>query len=101
MIWFFAACVFDKPCAFLYGAAKDECHADLALDLYPKDPEQSQILLNKIEDPLILDFVLLELSRQFHPKDTTRCTRIKDNDLRHRCLTFTKRPHLERGYKEK
>ena len=59
MIWFFAACLFDEPCAFLYSTAKDECNADLALELYPKDPKQSQILLNKIEDPLILDFVLL------------------------------------------
>jgi hypothetical protein len=57
--------------------------------------------MSQIQDDLTSDFVQLELSRRYHPKDPKMCQKIKNNDIRERCMTLVRRPHLLRGYKEK
>jgi len=101
MIWILGACFLDEPCSFRYGSQKDKCYAELAVQLYPLDSQAALQALSQIQDELTSDFVQLELSRRFHPKDSRMCQKIKNSDIRERCATLVRRPHLQRGYKEK
>ena len=101
MILILGACFFDEPCSFRYGSHKDECYAELVMELYPRDPQAAMNALSQIQDDLTSDFVQLELSRRYHPKDPQMCQAIKNNDMRERCIILVRRPHLRRGYKEK
>ena len=73
MIWILGACFIDEPCSFRYGSDKDECYAELAVELYPEDSSAALKVMSQIQDELISDFVLLELSRRYHPKDPKMC----------------------------
>ena len=101
MIWILWACVQDEPCSFRYGTEKDECYAELVIQIYPEDPQAALETLSQIQDDLTSDFVRLELSRRFHPKDPRKCRDIKNKEIQERCITFVQRPHLQRGYQEK
>ena len=75
---------------------RDQCFATEILDNYSADPKHYEMLIESISDQRVQDYVQLELTRRINPHSRDRCTKIKSDALRKRCLTIVARPHLHR-----
>lgn len=83
------------------GAARDECWATVAPELFRGDPVAAETLVREqVQDPTVLDFIWLTVTREVYPETPRYCEQIADEALKTRCRTVVSRPHLHRSLKE-
>ncbi len=78
--------------------ARDECYATFLPDLFMTDPPAAAELVERsIEDPLVRDFVYLQVTRDIDPAGGRWCERISEGPVAERCKVLARRPHLQRA----
>jgi len=83
------------------GAARDECWATVAPELFRADPVAAEALVREqVQDPTVLDFIWLTVTREVYPETPLYCEKIADEAMKTRCRTVVSRPHLHRSLKE-
>ncbi len=85
-------------CAALGSAeARDACWAGVAAELFRDDPAAASGLVEeRIADPLVRDYVYLEVTREGDPAGGRWCERISAPVVAERCRQLVQRPHLQR-----
>ncbi len=79
-------------------AARDECYATFVPALFASDPRAAAELVEaRIEDPLVRDFVYLQVSRDLDPAGGRWCDLISAPVVAERCHVLARRPHLQRA----
>jgi hypothetical protein len=77
---------------------RDECYAAFLPDRFAVDPMQAGELTERnIEDPLVRDFVYLQVTRDIDPAGGRWCERISATVVAERCRVLARRPHLQRA----
>lgn len=80
------------------GSPRDECFATYLSALFGSDPRAAGELVEEhIEDPLVRDFVYLQVSRDLDPAGGRWCDRISAEVVAERCYVLARRPHLQRA----
>jgi hypothetical protein len=80
------------------GATRDACYEKVAPAVFRTSPEAGIALVDqKISDPMLRDFIYLQITREVDPSTPRYCNRIKDKVLADRCMVLVSRPHLHRG----
>ena len=75
----------------------DDCLSTHVVELFKKDPKKAQKELpSLVQDPIILDYLWLKVTREYNPATQDYCQKIKDTLLKNRCITLVRRPHLYR-----
>ncbi len=78
-------------------AERDECYAGLLPALFAVDPDRAATLTEeRVVDPLVRDFVYLEVAREIDPGGGRWCERIQAQAVADRCRVLARRPHLQR-----
>ena len=78
---------------------RDDCFSQYAVEWFRNNPSQAESdITSMIQDPLILDYIWLQVTREVNPSSQQYCFKIKDSVLKERCTTLVRRPHL---YREK
>lgn len=84
-------------CAARSGTARDDCHTQTLPRAFCEDPEAAARLVeSEVSDPVVRDFIYLEVTNKVAPQSPVWCERIGDAALKERCLTVVRRPHLHR-----
>ena len=79
------------------GTARDECLSEHVVDLFRTDPTAAKKQLpDLVQDPIILDYLWLKVTREYNPATRDYCMLTQDRILKQRCLTLVQRPHLYR-----
>ena len=93
----FSSCSYlSLNCDSLLGQDREACFADRILQQYESEPQNMLLLLDKKLSSTKHDFVLMELTRQYHPQSRHLCQKITDSILQERCMMMVSRPHLQR-----
>ncbi len=80
------------------SSSRDECYAAFVPDLFLSDPRAAEeIVGERIADPLVRDFVYLQVTRDLDPAGGRWCERISAAAVAERCRTLARRPHLQRA----
>jgi hypothetical protein len=78
--------------------ARDECFAAFLPALFELDPMAAGALTESdIQDPLVRDFVYLQVTRDVDPAGGRWCDRISAPVVAERCRVLARRPHLQRA----
>ena len=89
----------DDCLALSKGKQRDDCLSEHVVELFRKDPVSARKKLPELtQDPIILDYLWLKVTREYNPATRDYCLDIQDRILKQRCLTLVQRPHL---YREK
>jgi hypothetical protein len=76
---------------------RDDCWAQQAVSLFKSDEEKGlKMIESQISDPKIADYIWLTVTREHNPMTQKYCDRIRNGDLKERCLVLVRRPHLHR-----
>ena len=79
-------------------AARDECYAAFLPELFLSDPPAAAEQVERnISDPLVRDFVYLQVTRDIEPAGGRWCERISAGPVAERCRVLARRPHLQRA----
>lgn len=78
------------------GKDRDECYAQVAPEVFRRDPKLGDEIAQRIEDPMIRDFVYLTVTREIDPGSPRWCEKIEEDALESRCRVLVSRPHLHR-----
>ena len=87
---------FSLDCGSLFGQDRENCFADTILKTYETDPKHTLQILDKEISSSTYDFLLMELTRKYHPQSRHLCQKMKDVTLQERCMIMVSRPHLQR-----
>jgi hypothetical protein len=80
------------------SSTRDECYAAFVPALFGSDPRAAaEVVEERIEDPLVRDFVYLQVSRDLDPAGGRWCDRISAEVVAERCHVLARRPHLQRA----
>jgi hypothetical protein len=80
------------------SVARDECYAAQLPELFLTEPRAaSNMVQERIDDPLVRDFVYLTVSRDLDPAGGRWCERISSEVVAERCRVLVRRPHLQRA----
>ncbi|MCB9781057.1 MAG: hypothetical protein H6742_20980 [Alphaproteobacteria bacterium] len=83
------------------GAARDECWATVAPQLFADDPARGEQLVEaQVQDQKVKDFIWLTVTREVDPGSGQYCQKIVEPALKRRCMTLVSRPHLHRALQE-
>lgn len=83
------------------GPARDECWAAMAPELFRQDPTGAeQVVIEQVQDPKVLDFIWLTVTREVDPGSNRWCEKIQDPAIGARCRTLVSRPHLHRALQQ-
>lgn len=83
------------------GAERDECWAATAAELFRSDPQNAEaIIMEQVQDPKILDFIWLTVTREVDPGSYRYCEKIQEPALAERCKVLVSRPHLHRALQQ-
>ena len=78
---------------------RDDCFSQHAVEWFQNDATTAETeIASMVQDPLILDYIWLKVTREYNPSTQHYCFKIKDSILKERCTTLVRRPHL---YREK
>ena len=67
------------------------------VSLFVHDPQKAEKEIpTLIQDPLVLDYFWLKLTREYNSASNRYCMKINDRILQDRCVTLVRRPHLYR-----
>ena len=98
--WFFAAIScssFTSNCDYyLDTQSRENCYTDKIMSQYKEKPKDALKLVDEVLTPTTRDFVLMELTREYHPQSRHLCVKMVDQLLQERCLMMVSRPHLQR-----
>jgi hypothetical protein len=86
----------DGCAAVAETAARDECYAAIAADVFRHDIREGEKLADAITDPIIRDFVYLTVTREVDPGSPRWCNKMQEQALASRCRVIVSRPHLHR-----
>ena len=100
-VLFVACSYFSLDCESLLGSHRETCFADAILRQYETDTQNMLQLVDRELSSSTHDFILMELTRQYHPQSRHLCQKIIDTMLQERCMMMVSRPHLQRKKMEK
>ena len=83
-------------CRSLFGQSREDCFADRILTEYEQSQETILQLAHTELSTTTHDFILMELTRKYHPQSRHLCEKMKDTTLQKRCILMISRPHLQR-----
>ena len=99
--WFFIAIScssFTSNCDYYFDTqSRENCYTDKIMSQYKGKPEEALSLVDEVLTSTTRDFVLMELTREFHPQSRHLCMKMADQILQERCLMMVSRPHLQRN----
>ena len=81
------------------GAARDECWAAHAPELFRQSADRTQAIATietQVGDSQVRDFIWLSITREVDPSSFTYCKKIEEQALAERCRVLVSRPHLHR-----
>jgi hypothetical protein len=82
--------------AMAAGTARDECYLAVLPDVFRQDPTRGGEFAQRIDDPLVRDFLYLTVTREIDPATDRWCNLIQEDALQGRCKLIVSRPHLHR-----
>lgn len=83
------------------GGEREQCWVELAPDLVRADAAAGEAkILAEVQDPILLDYVWLTVTREVAPETPRYCEKVRDEAIRTRCRTLVSRPHLHRALRE-
>lgn len=87
-----------SDCEDLWGGIRrDECYAIVLSAMFAQDAQRADALAQeRIQDPLVRDFLYLEVAQEIDPGGGRWCTRMETPTVRQRCEVLISRPHLQR-----
>jgi hypothetical protein len=86
-----------EACASLSGAARDDCYTRTLPVVFCTDVDAGvKLVEDQVADPVVRDFIWLEVTTKVAPQTPRWCERIADSALKERCITVVRRPHLHR-----
>ena len=98
--WFFTAIAcssFSLNCdSYFDTQSRENCYTDKIMSQYKEKPKDALKLVDEVLTPTTRDFVLMELTREYHPQSRHLCVKMVDQLLQERCLMMVSRPHLQR-----
>ena len=98
--WFFvtiSCSAFTSNCDYyLDTQSRENCYTDKIMSQYKEKPKEALILVDEELTPTTRDFLLMELTREYHPQSRHLCMKMVDQLLQERCLMMVSRPHLQR-----
>jgi hypothetical protein len=84
-------------CAPRSGSARDDCYTQTLPREFCTDAQGAARLVEEhVSDPVVRDFIYLEVTNKVAPQTPMWCERIQDAALKERCMTVVRRPHLHR-----
>ncbi len=89
---------FSSNCDYYFDTqSRENCYTDKIMSQYKEKPKEALFLVDEELTSTTRDFVLMELTREFHPQSRHLCMKMADQILQERCLMMVSRPHLQRN----
>lgn len=80
------------------GKDRDTCFVTHAVELFKRDQDLgTSTVVHEVTDPLVRDFIWLQVTRDVDPTSDQWCQRIESEAIAARCRVLVRRPHLHRA----
>lgn len=81
-------------CESLSAPSQDECFLQVGVELAKNDEAAGVAIVERISDPLVLDYAWHSLTRDVDPTSYRWCEKITNEKLADRCRVIVSRPHM-------